>query len=159
MSRSRRTAGHTPFQLECSRNHRISIGGSRRSKKGFHEPGAKQESSCCPQEDTVFTYRCYNGREKPCRFRQTWAHFAAIHTEELNLPTVGPTTLQLHGFWSVPHWKQIGKIGKKGTSHMVSGLAELQGLELEYGEKWPGLYPETLSRTSFPGWSTHPVTS
>jgi hypothetical protein len=50
------------------------------------------------QEDTVFTYRCYNGREKPCRFRQTWAHFAAIHTEELNLPTVGPTTLQLHGF-------------------------------------------------------------
>jgi hypothetical protein len=37
----------------------------------------------------------------------------------IDIPNVGPTTLQWHGFWSVPHWKQIGKMGKNGTSHML----------------------------------------
>lgn len=78
-----------------------------------------------------FTYCCYNSREKPCSFCQAWAYSPAIQTsdyKEPNLPSVGPTTLQLHGFWSVPHWKQTGKMGKKGTSHIVSDLAELLGL-------------------------------
>lgn len=29
------------------------------------------------------------------------------------LPSVGPTTLQRHGFWSVPHWKHTRGNGKK----------------------------------------------
>ena len=35
---------------------------------------------------------------------------------ERNIPIVGPTTLHRHGFWSVPHWKQIGKMGMNGTA-------------------------------------------
>lgn len=37
----------------------------------------------------------------------------------------------------MPHWKQIGKIGKKGTSHIVSNWAELLRLELENVERCP----------------------
>lgn len=32
------------------------------------------------------------------------------------VPNVGPTTLQWQGFWSVPHWKHIGKKGSPTIS-------------------------------------------
>lgn len=48
ISRSSGTARHTPFQLGCNRNHRRSIGGSRRPKKRLSWAWSKtRESSCC----------------------------------------------------------------------------------------------------------------
>lgn len=42
-----------------------------------------------------------------------------IRKKIIDIPIVGPTTLHRQGFWSVPHWKQMGKMGINGASHIL----------------------------------------
>lgn len=58
-----------------------------------------------------------------------------IRKKIIDIPIVGPTTLHRQGFWSVPHWKQIGKMGINGASHILVCLIQLiYNIYYMYGE-------------------------
>jgi hypothetical protein len=50
-------------------------------------------------------------------------------------PRVGPTTLQWHGFWSVPHWKQTQGIG---IGSPQAAMVEVESYLSEPKRLWKG---------------------
>lgn len=70
-------------------------------RKGCHEPGVKQESlHAVTREDTIYIYLLLLQQQRETLFISSGMGSFPSDSDykEPNLPSVGPTTLQLHGF-------------------------------------------------------------